>query len=610
MPELYELPRKKALRRPVNVTRLPSFVILTAAIAALYFARELFIPLAFAVALSLLLSPPIRGLEKLHVPRAAAAALAILGAVVLAAAIGWVIAHQLVKVASDLPKYRDNIHEKIESIRNPSTKKGSLAQAAENVKEIGKELAAPEGTVANAPSPRLAARSGKPIPVQVVSTPSSAVSSLGSYVGPFLGPFGQLAIVLVFTAFLTVKREDVRNRVLRLAGLSQLNVMTRALDDATHRVSRYLLLQFLVNAAFGILFGTGLALIGVPYAALWGAVAALFRIVPYVGTITAGLLPFLLSLAVFDEWTQPAMVLGLFGSIELTLANFIEPMLYGSQTGISALAILVAAVFWTLLWGPVGLILSTPLTVCAVVLGRYLPQLSFLYILLGDDEVLDAEAQIYQRLLAMDPMEARTVVNRYLKDHSVLDLYDSVLIPALTLAEQDRHQGALDSARGDFLFVNFGEIVAECATRVRASVEEPSFVGRVLCIPASDTADEITASMLAQLLEESGFAVVSFPVGPLNTTLAALDPGESDAICICALPPFALGKARSLCRQVRTRFPNARVIVGVWGSSRDVEEIAAGFDRTPPDKVTTTLAETITFLSGQVESGQLEEEPV
>ena len=258
-----------------------------------------------------------------------------------------------------------------------------------------------------------------------------------------------------------LKREDLRNRLLRLAGLGQLNLMTQALDDAAGRVSRYMLMQFLVNASFGTLFGLGLYLIGVPNPVLWGVVAGILRIVPYVGTLVAATLPFALSLAVFDGWLRPLLVFLLVAGLELIIANFVEPWLYGAHVGISSLALLVTAVFWTVLWGPAGLILSTPLTVCVVVLGRYVPQLSFLHILLGDEPVLAPEAQIYQRLLAMDQLEAHGIVGQFLKGRPLVELYDSVLIPALSMAEQDRHKGAIDAVREEFLFLSINEMIAE-----------------------------------------------------------------------------------------------------------------------------------------------------
>ena len=323
-------------------------------------------------------------------------------------------------------------------------------------------------------------------------------------------------MVLIFTVFMLLKREDLRNRLLRLAGLGQLNLMTQALDDASGRVSRYLLMQFLVNAGFGTLFGFGLYCIGVPNPALWGVVAGILRYVPYVGTLVAATLPLALSLAVFDGWLRPLLVFLLVAGLELIIANFVEPWLYGTHVGISSLALLVTAVFWTVLWGPAGLILSTPLTVCVVVLGRYFPQLSFLHTLLGDEPVLAAEAQIYQRLLAMDQLEAQTIVDEFLKGRPLVELYDSVLIPTLSMAEQDRHKGALDAAREEFLFLSINEMVVEFSeyqladtTAIADTGDHPNH--RIVCLPAYDRADEIMAAMLAQILEQKGFATLSFP---------------------------------------------------------------------------------------------------
>ncbi len=295
----------------------------------------------------------------------------------------------------------------------------------------------------------------------MVEAPTSGWAQLRDLGLPVLVPLGLTGMVVIFTVFMLLQREDLRNRLLRLAGLGQLNVMTQALDDAATRVSRYMLLQFLVNAGFGALFGFGLYLMGVPNPLLWGALAGILRIVPYVGTFAAATLPIALSLAVFDGWLKPLLVFLLVAGLELIIGNFVEPWLYGAHVGISSLALLVTAVFWTVLWGPAGLILSTPLTVCVVVLGRYVPHLSFLHILLGDEPVLAPEAQVYQRLLAMDQQEAHTIVDQFIKGRPLIELYDSVLIPALSMAEQDRHKGAIDAAREEFLFLSINEMIAE-----------------------------------------------------------------------------------------------------------------------------------------------------
>jgi hypothetical protein len=434
---------------------------------------------------------------------------------------------------------------------------------------------------------------------------------------PVLRPLALTGLVLIFSVFMLVRRFDLRHRLLRLVGLGQINMMTQALDDAAQRVSRYLLMQILVNAAFGFLFGFGLYLIGVPTPALWGVVAGLLRIVPYVGTMIAAALPIALSLAAFTSWVPPLLVFLLFAGLEMIIANFVEPWLYGANTGISSLALLVSAIFWTILWGPAGLILSTPLTVCVVVLGRYVPQLSFLHILLGDEIALVPEAQIYQRLLAMDQPEAHAIVTRCLKEKSLVELYDSVLIPTLSLAEQDRHKGAIDPTREEFLFLSINETITELseyqpapppataedaaapsgpAEQIGAQqIGAQQIAARILCLPANDRADEVAAAMLAQLLEQAGHAALCLPVAhaSLLEMLALLDTRPDDVICICALPPYAFSPARAMCKLIRERFPKPKLVVGVWGFSGDTEKAKARFERTQPDRLLTSMAQAV-----------------
>ncbi len=454
-----------ASRRNAEHADAWAVVLVAGIIAALYFTREILVPLAFALTLTFLLTPAVTLLERLRIGRVLSVILTVLASMAAAGCIAWVIANQLVDVANQLPGYRQNIHAKIQALHNPG--KGPLGRAAQSVKEIGQELSRTDAPATPPAAPQIPKQRnaptvpGPPVPVQVVSDGTHGFTDLRALATPFLAPLGLTGIVIIFTIFMLVKREDLRNRLLRLVGLGQINIMTQALDDAAQRVSTYLLMQFLVNAGFGALFGTGLYFIGVPNAALWGVLAGLLRIVPYVGTMVAAALPIILSLAVFDGWLPPLLVFALFAGLELIIGNFVEPWLYGAHTGISSLALLVTAVFWTVLWGPAGLILSTPLTVCVVVLGRYFPQLSFLHILLGDEDVLEAEAQLYQRLLAKDQTEARAIVDANLKEKSLIELYDSVLIPALSLAEQDRHNGMIDATREEFLFLSINEMIAE-----------------------------------------------------------------------------------------------------------------------------------------------------
>jgi predicted PurR-regulated permease PerM len=603
-------------KSPVS-SGIRNIAILVAVVAVLYLAREILIPLAFAVTLSLILAPAIAWLEKLRLGRVPAALLVMLMSMAGAGAIGWVIFNDLVDVANQLPQYQQNIHKKLEAIRAPNT--GAVGRAAASVKELGKELASPPAPVAppmasNRAGPRIApnAASG-PLPVQVVEKPANELLYVRDMIQPFLGPLGVFGMVVIFSLFLMIGHNDLRDRLFRLVGVSQLNVMTQALNDATSRVSKYLLLQLLVNVGFGVLCGTGLFLIGVPYAVLWGAVAAILRIVPYIGAPVAASLPFMLSLAVFDHWMQPLLVFLMFSTIEIVTGNWVEPWLYGIHTGVSSLALILTTVFWTVLWGPAGLILSTPLTVCVVVLGRYVPQFAFLHILLGDEPALVEEAKFYQRLLAMDDQEARTVIDRYLNEHSLLELCDSVLIPALTLAEHDRHKGELDQDREEFLFLSVKEMLAELAERAaRAALADVAAAGdakpapacgRIFCIPASDEADEVTAAMLALLLEHSGCIVLPFTPDPGLQQLTFVQPAADDVFCISALPPFAFAHARTLSHQLRVRFPKIRIVVGVWGFAGDTERAMERFQAPRPDRLVTSLADAIQAVLNPAVSG-------
>ncbi|MDQ2832606.1 MAG: AI-2E family transporter, partial [Acidobacteriota bacterium] len=439
---------------PLQPVLLLPIIVLT-----LYFARELLIPFAFALTLSFLLAPAVTRLEALRTPRILAVALTGVLTFACIFGIGYVVAHQLMSIAKDLPAYRLSIRHRMASVHSPAEQ--SLEKAVDAIEGIGEDL-----TFGSRPQPNpagilLQLPPEQAQPVRIVDPGRSQLQSNAEVLLSILRPIGTFAVVIVFTIYLLMKREDLRHRILLLAGMGRISVMTEALEDAATRISQYLVMQFAVNAAYGILFGGGLYLIGVPDATLWGAIAGILRIIPYVGTATGLVLPLFLSIAVFSSWWHPLLIIVLFLVLELSATNFVEPWLYSSRTGISSLALLTMAIFWALLWGWPGLILSTPLTVCIVVLGRYVPQMSFLHTLLGADAELSPEAHFYERLLALDQHEARAIVNRFLATKPLVELYDCVLIPALRLLEQDRHQGTLDDTRTSFFFLSIGEIVAE-----------------------------------------------------------------------------------------------------------------------------------------------------
>ncbi len=602
------MPRQPA---PAPAFTVSPLIGLTVGILALYFARQILIPLALALLFSFLLSPVVRVLVKYRIPRPPAVLFVILIAFGILAGTGWIVTNQLVDIINELPQYRDNIHAKIVAVQAP----GSVSKLLGSIEDLGKELTTTPPTQPQELQRRPAKSARRsniaseipvsPQKVEVVEPPPNALQSLRNFAGPLVGPLSTTGLVIVFAIFMLMDQQDLRNRLLGLIGLRQLHLTTKAMDDAAQRVSRYLAMQFLVNATFGAVISLGLFPIGIPSFLLWGVIAMLLRFVPYVGPLIAGSLPFLLAVATTEGWRSPLLVFGLFLIVELITGNAVEPLVYGAHTGLSAVAILVATVFWTALWGPVGLILSTPLTVCLSVLGRHSPHLQFLDILLGDEPVLPFDALFYQRLLALDQREALAIVEDFLKEKPLVDLYDQVIVPALASTEQDRHGGQLESRREEFIIQSIHEFVTELAEprpqkpprrRDLQFIPEGQAVparkeNRVFCLAAHDAADEITAAMLAQLAEREGFPALAFPFtdSPVDL-LENLTPQTGDVICVSSVPPLAVTHARTLSDEVRRAFPEVTLLVGLWGypgaNSKTLERLQQSTDSV----VVTTLA--------------------
>jgi predicted PurR-regulated permease PerM len=546
-----------------DVSYLLAVAVAVVIIATLYLARVVLVPFALALLFCFLLTPAVIWLERIRFPRGLAVSFVVVLFVAAMGSVGWTVADQFVDVTSQLPSYKANIKNKIESLRSPTGQ--NLNKATDAVVELSKELAAAptsDPTAVKAGTPKSAAR---PLSVQVVSAPTNWLE----YAGNVVGPLGTAGIAIVFTIFMLMRREDLRDRFIRLAGRGRLSLMTHALDDAAHRVSRYVFLEFVVNSCYGLVVGVALHFIGIPNALLWGVGAGVLRFLPYIGPPIGAILPILLSLAVFDGWTRALITIGLFVVIELTVSNFIEPSLYGAQTGISALAVLLAAFFWTLLWGPIGLVLSTPLTVCLVVMARHVPHLGFLHVILGDEPALSPEARFYQRLLAMDQNEAKQVLRRYRKDKPLEDLYDSVLIPALSLAEQDRRRNEIDEATETFVFQSIKEFVEEINDRTleqgelnaadadktapsdgSSSTPQDRAANRavyVVCMPVRDEADEIIGTMLAHVLERAGYRTHVLAIGTTLDMFTGVSKEKPDIVCLSALPPFAVEQTKREC---------------------------------------------------------------
>jgi len=427
---------------------------------------------------------------------------------------------------------------------------------------------------------------------------------LRSMVAPVLGPLGTSALVLLLVIFMLLQREDLRNRLIRLIGQGRISATTRAMDEAGRRVSRYLLMQLVVNVAYGIPVATGLHFIGVPNAILWGGLAAILRFIPYIGPWIGASIPILLSLAVSSNWLMPLLTIGLFIAIELISNNIVEPWLYSSSTGVSPIALIVAAVFWTWMWGPVGLVLATPLTVCLVVMGRHVPRLSFLSVVLSDEDALTPAEDCYYRLLTPGQHDEIEFVDAYLKANSLIALYDTVFIPVITTAEMDARQGSLDSAQLLILEQSLRDIIDDLGTRPVAvsKIDNDQALAdvvpmppcRVACLPARAERDELAGAMLAHLLQQQGSEAWSAP-GKLATDElpGLLEKRDADVVCISVLEPSTVIHARSLCLKVRARFPHIKIVAGLWGCSEDTTESASRLRDSGADAVVLSLADAV-----------------
>ncbi|MGC1871386.1 MAG: AI-2E family transporter [Acidobacteriaceae bacterium] len=596
-----------------ELTYLFILIFSLAAIAVLYLAKTVVVPLALAILFSFLLSPLVTLLERIHLPRLLAVIVVILAAAIAVGTIGWTVFNQLVSVTDHMADFTYNINRKLETLK--PTKSTSFSRAEQEVDRLGQEISTLNlGVVVDHSEhvkKQLGASADHPIAVQEVGK-SDRLDTIHGVLGSMVSVF----LVVVFTFFMLLQREDLRNRLIRLTGRGHLNLMTQAMDEAGHRVSRYLALQLLVNTCYGTLIFVALYFLALPHALLWGALAGILRFIPYVGAPTAAFLPTVFSIAVYTAWTPTLLIMAIFFGMEVTTANFIEPHVYGKQTGLSPLAVLVAAVFWTLIWGPIGLILSVPLTVCLVVVGSHVPTLKFLTVLLGDQPVMRPEAHYYQRLLASDAQEAGQVLDSYVRDNSVPAVYEQVVVPALGLFEQDRHRNALDQETVNFITETAQEQVEELGLRsdepqpanppieTVPNVSPPMSadkqpappsgrVKRVACVAVRDDSDEIVAMMLSQLLRRAGHSAKTIPLENADDAIADAFDVQPDVVCLSALPPYAMSYARTLYEALRARQSNLDIVIGLWNYSGDLEKAAKVITGDEGNSICVTLAEAV-----------------
>ncbi|TPM24972.1 AI-2E family transporter [Mesorhizobium sp. B2-2-2] len=586
-------------------SKLATVVAMIATVAILYVAKEVLLPLAIAVLLTFALAPIVSLLRKLKLPRMIAVLGAVASAFVLVSLFSLIVATQVSQVAQDIPTYQSNILEKIRTLKETGSEDGLISRLGKVFERVNTEInkSQPNGQA----DVEQTTKQQDPLLVQIFS-PQRPIETLRNIIEPLIGPLATTGLVIIVVIFMLLEREELRDRFIRLVGYSDLHRTTQALQDAGSRVGQYLLMQLVVNIVYGVPLAIGLWFLGIPNALLWGMLAVVLRFVPFIGPVIAAVIPLFLAFAVAPGWSLLVWTGALFILAELVISNVVEPWLYGSHTGLSPLAIIVAAVFWAWLWGPVGLVLSTPLTVCLVVLGRHVPQFEFLQILFGDEPVLDPKERLYQRLLADDIDEATDNAEEMLEEKYLIEFHSTVAIPALLLGEQDRARGALTATQlanlaenARTLVANLNEIAAEeeeeeedeHAEKEGASADPgeededqaefapdlPDGAGKsVLCIGGRGDLDDVAAAMLAQVISIEGADCVAASHRDLLPARIRKLPLEArDAVVVGFLNRDSFKHAVFVVRRLRRLAPRARIGIALWHDTHDKpREDAAG----------------------------------
>jgi predicted PurR-regulated permease PerM len=547
---------------------------------------------------------------------------------------GSLLASQLTQLAGDLPRYQLTITEKIQSFRSTTAGRGTLERASGMLKDLSKELDKPKDAVSalGAGTSSKSTAPLTPVPVEVRQPDPGALESLQSLISPLLHPLATTGIIVIFVIFILLQREDLRNRLIRLAGSHDLQRTTAALDDAAARLSRLFLIQLLLNGTFGIIVGVGLRLIGVPSAILWGILAAVLRFVPYIGAAIAAAFPLVLAVAVDPTWTMLLWTLGLFLIVEPVLGHVIEPMIYGHSTGLSPVAVVASATFWTALWGPIGLVLATPLTVCLVVLGRHVERLEFLDVMFGDRPALSPPEIFYQRMLAGDPTEASEKAEEFLKERSLGSYYVEVALKGLQLAQADAERGALDHQR----LTKIRDAVSEFTNNISEQEERPlpkvasttdieatSAVETVaedapyetlpilskgdlplewqgdypvLCVAGRSPLDEAAAMMLGQLATAHGLLARVEAAEALSTAnIFRLETIGVAVVCLVYLDASSPAHMRYSVRRLRRKLPKATIIMGCLMRDIDPTKLENLRDGSKADLAGSSVGEVVKF---------------
>jgi predicted PurR-regulated permease PerM len=568
---------------------LNAMLIAVIVVATLYFAREVLLPIALACILSFMLAPPVRALQNHKVPRGVAVATVVLLAFFVIFMLGSMMAHQVSHLAKDLPRYESTISAKIERLQGFGTG-GTLERAQQVLQDLSKQLGGGEQKAVQGP---LAEEPAAPIPVEVHEPKGALLHVLSRLINPLLGPLATTAIIIVFVIFILIMREDLRDRLIRLAGSTDIPHTTAAIDDAARRLSRLFLAQLAINTAFGALVGLGLFFVGIPSSFVWGVLAGILRFIPFIGPILGLVFPLTLAISVDPGWSMVVWTILLFLGLELITGQLIEPVIQGHSTGLSPVAVVVAATFWAWLWGPVGLVLAVPLTVVLVVLGRHVDELKFFDVLLGDKPALSEAQGFYQRMLARDPIEAIEQAKSYMVTHSLAGYCDEVVRPGLMLAQKDAERGILEDNKKTHIRETIESLSADIAhehwliskerqdSTTSSATKLPVLAADqlapawrsgkpLLVIGARTELDQAAAAMLATFVEMHGLSVRVERAETLAAcNIANLDLSGIAMMCVSSVDMKTPAHIHFAARRLRSRAPRAKLLLGLWSVKDD-----------------------------------------
>ncbi len=555
---------ENVIRTAGNQDLVNGLVMFLAVCAILYYGQQILIPIVLAILLSLLLTPCVRALQKIRVPKSAAIVSVVLIAFALLFTMTAVLATSLTNLAGDLPQYESNLREKARSLKFATSGGDTIEKAANVLKDLQTELQQPQQSLTSFTS-------SKPILVEIREPNFGPLDPVISAVAILIHPLTQLGIVILMVVLILFNREDLRSRLVRLAGTGDIHRTTIALDEAGERLSSLFITQLLINGLTGAFIGSALAVIGIPGAILWGVLTAVMRFVPYVGVFMSAVFPVIIAAAIGEGWTLALMAAGIILLVEITVGQVLEPLFFGKMTGLSTFAIVASAAFWATLWGPIGLILATPLTVGLLVIGRNIESLKFFDVLLGSEAVLTPDHVFYQRLLASDPIEAAEQADIFLKENRLDDFLDEVAVPALMLANYDHIRGVLSSERLTVIANSFSETLDEIWSDAESAAPAEA---SVLLITAHGPLNFAATLSFSALLKTRGVKHRMLPEDVIAPGKSPeIDMANVGFVCLCYLTAPSEAKHNYVLRRISPLVKDARVISVAWSGSADSVQV-------------------------------------